>query len=70
MSGGVEITTYDPIYVDHDGSTAVLYYLDDTEDVHDAARRLIAEFAKDEPVVIVVDYRTASIFVMPKEKFA
>lgn len=72
MSGGIAVATYDPIYVDHDGSTAVLYYLEDTEDVRGAAREMIDLWAKDAdgPIVVIVDHRSASIFVFPKVKVA
>jgi hypothetical protein len=65
-TGGIILDQSQPFFVQHDGSTGVVYNIRDTEDSRGAVRGLIDTLAVA-PSVVVIDFRTASVLCFEKE---
>lgn len=66
--GGIVIEQREPFYVEHEGSTVVVFNIEETDDTRGAAANLAELVSPSVPAVIVVDYRFASVHVIPKDK--
>lgn len=69
MSGGIHVEQMFRFVVHHEGSVAVVFSVDDVPETRRAARQLIDSLRQGgAPILVVVDYRTATVLSHPLEE--